>query len=929
MSTPSKTNNPTNSPSSTPTKLRQVTLRDYLARTPERGLQITQAVAGTSTGCTGSPSIATNLTTTPTRSSPHSGPNGSGGKRRNPVNTPSSSTPTKRQQRQTQVGKSPSTRRASGNNRSTSRNEDNLDESNDDLTSSSGTGNEACDGDEDDDQRETAQHFSIHRLPVDSLRIRFRPNLSEMELIKEIMQEINEKLKTENKTEFENKEGSLPSADTNANGASEDDISFGYQVLVYVQKLEHRDDFLANFKVNEKTIRLNKIVFYHRVGDIYALTIGPTWQATQAYSCYNFPCQISGRLTSTEGNTQEIAMHLTGNVRVSTAIKKNPTLFDKLKTVIQNAIKPLREDCSLYRLKEFRNTTDNQVKLQIGLAYVRIKKRMDLKNLPEILDHFTKICNGENTRRVPDGNIEIETNDFPYIHGVSGEEASEAENSLYELIRQFMHNENVELIKKFDIVDKYKDDFYNAEGYKLTYQNKGSTYKELADFRSCPTAFQIFSAIRENCGTEITGNDVSQQYFTTRMKKYIKIEYTVKGRKEPVKRQVMDLLEGEMSLHSTDYWRLMGRWLVVRDDYYYRLHREFLDFLKTDKKVFFTDPSQANLSKSWNDGNIRSVKDYCKLYETERGYYLPPGEPEMEEMSSQPLESNASDTEVETFSSRREMEGNHFFDMMKISQYEDGKFAFYLYYIFDRFDAGIRDASTRIAKSIEILLNDSPTAHSMSLLEKFWSYNFEKSKTFRKLFPDFEMFRNPLTTEQVRVVVAFATQNEQLSVPASPGTLLNFARPDGREGDSIPTPTLKREQSLRLELTLEVLSNLLENIESEHLNTMCKELEIPLYTDTVNHNFDDMTKKVWDRLVDNGYFVSGGPPAEVTGKLLKLRNHFNFRIFQDRLSNQKLFKELRSLFITGFPGFIHKLECLQIYENVTKMVRLKLHVVEI
>ncbi len=895
--------NQTKSPASTPTKMIQISLQECIARTPEKRANSTQPVIP-----------MTSINTTPTGSSSHGGQIDSGNKRRKSGNA-SSSTPTKRQKGQPQVGST-------------------VHESNGDGFSysnqgpdTSATDNEACD---DDGLSGTAQHFSIHRLPVESLRSRFKTNLSEVELIERIIKEINEK-QTETRMKFENRDASLPIPNIEDNGTSENDnLTFGYQVLVYVQKLEQRDDFLFNFKVYDNTVRLNKIVFYYRPEDIYALTIGQTWQATQMYSCYDFPCHISGRLTSTEGNTQEIAMHLTGNVRVSKSIKKNPTSFDKLKTVMLNVIKPLREKCSLYRLNEFKNC-DTQTKLQIGLAYVRIKKRTDLKYLPEILDHFTKICNEKPTYKMGSGgkSIEISTNDFPYIHGVSGEDAREAENNLYELIKGFMHNTKKEQIKKFDIVDKYKDDkykddFYNADEFKLIYDNKGT----LTKFNSCPTASQIFSKIKESC-TDLSGNDVEQQAFNYRLKKHIKLEFTVNGRKEPIQRPIMDLLEGEMTVQSTDYWRLMGRWVVVRDDYYYLLQKEFLDFLKKDKG-FFTDPLKANLTKLWNDGNVRNVNGYCKLYEMERGYYLPPCEPELEGMSSQPLESNESDTEVETFSSRSELEDNHFFDMMKISRDDKGKHDFWLYYVFDRFDAGIRDASTRIAKSIEVLLNDSPTPSSKSLLEKFWTHHSENNaETFRRVFSSFESFHKHLTTGSVHIVVAFATQNRQLNTQLSAGTLLSFASIPGGEDDNIPAPTLEREQNLRLSLSLEDFSLLLGNVETEHLNTMYDEFQISPSTDQVNHNLDNLTKKVMDRLVDKKYFERKESSAEVTGKLLKLRNHFDFKMFKNQRVNKMLFKELRGLFITGFPGFIHKLECLQIHENVSKMVRLTLHIVEI
>lgn len=358
-------------------------------------------------------------------------------------------------------------------------------------------------------QQGTVTPFSIHRIIVHKMHLKFsNKTRNETDIINEIIKTVNIKY-GQTREHFENCTQSTPISSDYSSSSSMDEFGTGntsqsknyeFQIIVYLQKIYSNDTFLSFLNIQESSFRINKVIFYHRPGEIFAVTVGSTWQVIQPFSCYDFPYEISGRLTSTEGSLQETLKPLTGNVRSTKTTKKNASLFDQLNNVRYNVVKEVRQDSSIHWLNEFSWEDKTLTKIRFGVAYIRIEKCIKPENIPQILNHFSLICNKQDTLTYPDADIEKHVSDLPMIRPIPPDVVQLANERLCKLLFGFFHNTKTST-KLYDLAlsHKHVENFLLASSFQLIYENGHGISYCVQEFSRCPTALELCSTLREKC----------------------------------------------------------------------------------------------------------------------------------------------------------------------------------------------------------------------------------------------------------------------------------------------------------------------------------------------------------------------------------------------------------------------------------------------
>ncbi|CAL8084943.1 unnamed protein product [Orchesella dallaii] len=783
---------------------------------------------------------------------------------------------------------------------------------------------------EDDDTdmdklEEAVDPFSIHRLNLDKLRSNSIPDLSEEKLVEQLMKDINSTFGKDSNITFEKR---IPR--NHSENQSDNDNNFNFIVVTYVQKITQRDKFLRQLQIYETVQRVNNIVFYIRSDEIFAITTGQSWPKIQDYCCRNFPYIISGRIASREGSYQESLKPLTGNVIMQKTTKKIATLFDQLSNIRYNSTKEIRSNASIFWLKEFKHkntsssqeeveeeenpsspsssaptstssSTQRKIKLTLGMAYLRIQKQMKLQNVPELLDHFSKICRNEETFSFPSKIKEIQHDDFQKITPAPNSIFQEGEEHILSIFYKFIHNERQDILKEFELCDKHVEDFYMSSNFTLKYNGD-----MLENFPKIPLVIDVFRALKRKCEQLTKAKDFAE--FQSRFSN-VKLEFELSDG-NIVSRKLSSLIGCEIIKGGNVYMKSIGMWFELREGFHYEFQQMFHELLNKDG-LLLSEEDPGYLKTRWNQDTMPFLKDYVNSYESEDNFFIPP--------------------QSQSSSSSRENESrkNKFiFDLMQVNREENGHHSIFIYHVFPSFDTKIRGASTRLEMFLETLKQvgkkegsemDDDNDHnydSMNLsqsLSDVYSSQSSQDSRFVQLFPSFEIFRQTfLEHGKVTFVAAFRTSQENVVAETHP-----FMEPDEYIAAALDS-CLRTKRSLNLEKNLQFSFNI-ENIQVLILNQLsqssgdkiCAELDIPP---------EGVASAILDKLLENRWCKNKEGQVEigdkqVCDKLLTLKNSRGFRLFKNDEVNEEIFELLRPHFITQFPGIFHKLECVIMHDS--------------
>jgi len=617
-----------------------------------------------------------------------------------------------------------------------------------------------------------SQEVSIHKLQLQ----KFGGDLSESGIIDVIVTKYNQagqngntqRTSREKYPFVESKVLNLP-----AIREEDQDLFNGeeYAVRVLTQTVQKRIGLLSAFGISKSTTIIHNLIFYHRPGEIFALTTGQAWHCIQWCSDYDFPAQIAARLLSEEGQLETNNKGLVGNQVSSRRTRKaheqkNP--FEILELCTSFSAK-LRNNCSLRNFLAFKSHPD--AKISVTLAAIRFKKRLDAADFPVILSHFSVISKGErtfvyagpradlnrpSTSNVPSSPAQAEPIQEKDTHAhlnsltrVSTDSSKCLDTLLSSLICEALLQNPPNFpqgqMSSFAICHKHYEEFYSARVVNLHY--KGQIIKV---YHHVPSLDEILEELRGLNLRQIVNNrqlekrkgrKTFDEEFLEELTK-VRLSFEMENGKGKKAEKLFNFLEGAYwnEVDGRVYWHVLSQWCSVRDGYLFIVHQQFLD---TVSKGIMDGSQEAFLQIPWPRRDLNDqdqadgipfaedeILNYVKLYINTQNWYAW-------------MSPTANSSPVE----------GKLFDLMYIGE----KKQIFLYYLTRTLDF---KALTTSAKLTEATLSIKSAAMANGWASNTLLEIFQSNPSLEATFPNFEAFLSGIS--KARIVYAFGGERERL-----------------------------------------------------------------------------------------------------------------------------------------------------------------------
>ena len=494
-----------------------------------------------------------------------------------------------------------------------------------------------------------AQEVSIHKI----LLYKFDVGLTEEQIIDSIILKYNTST-ARNRNYADESEYIDKNVDKNPKVNIRDLPFFegdDFQVKVYVQNVPRRIGLLSAFGLTERSISIHIVIFYYRLGEIFALTTNQAWNVVQYCSDYVFPSQIAARLLSEKGQLETTSKGLVGNEVSSKKTMKqdqqsNPYDLVELCTAFTAQ---LRAKSSLFRLQAFSSEIPDKIK--VSLASVRIKRKLDVSDFPSILSHFSVIAKGEETY-VHEPNPENNENEEAIVERdtdahlknltpVSSGLQKVLDRELGQLILDALRDPatNMSKLNNFNVGHKRYVDFSNADKFYLKFnQTVVKTYYTMPTLEGIIEDIldlMIYSKMMDNVEKRFEDRRRADRSITKKDEMLLELQklalaydgtgYTIGTPKKNTAEKLLNCIEGALWLEEDGrpYWQVMSRWCSVRENYFLLVHKQFVGILG---KGYRNRDSEGYLHLHFINDRANETENpiarYVEGYSREPGFFI-------------------------------------------------------------------------------------------------------------------------------------------------------------------------------------------------------------------------------------------------------------------------------------------------------------------
>lgn len=344
--------------------------------------------------------------------------------------------------------------------------------------------------------------------------------------------------------------------------------------------------------------------------ELFALTTEDGWRMVKPFADFKFPNQIVARLVYCKISSSEsksLAGHRdssTETYREEYSLKEHE--IDSIWRIFKTIHSHFKLGSSLYnpeyKLSAFDNPK-NKRSIEMGVGKIIIGGNLTFPQHEEILEHFSRIANGEKTYCIRNKKKEEEEDDSSWrylenIQPVEQELVAKLENALLVLVWHYYKNQALD--GQLTFVHRYFKDFYHSCEFTLKYAG------EEVNWNYRPSLKEIMENLRRLYGSSCNSADFACRFNQTRMK------YNRKNTLYSLR----EFFHGELRHNHKTYFYVDGMWLQVKAGHLAVLQRSFYELLKghlvePSSTCALTKPWFAN--KEWIMFSLENIEEATKM----------------------------------------------------------------------------------------------------------------------------------------------------------------------------------------------------------------------------------------------------------------------------------------------------------------------------